>query len=283
MKTILIAGYTGMIGNSLMKHYEEHNVLPAGRNDFKMNDQDFARKYEKAELIMNFAGMPVISRWTRKNQKQILESRTGTTRKLGAIIKYGKTVDRQVINASAIGIYPDHGLHDETSKERGNGFIAEVVKAWEKEAQTLEGQRTRVAILRLGIVLGSDGGMMTRLMPFFKAGLGGRIGNGRQAFSWIHVEDLHGALTHIVERREQGVYNLVSPEPCTNRDFTKHLGKALKKPAVLTVPGFALSLVYGKAATTLRGGQAVLPGRLIREGYSFKYPELAGALEDIVN
>ena len=257
--------------------------MAAGRKDFQLSDKAFTRKFESAELIMNFAGEPIINRWTDRNRKEILDSRLQTTRKLGRLLELGTKIERHYIAASAIGIYPETGSHTEKSSLQGIGFLSEVVSAWEQEAFILESEETTLSIVRLGVVLSRHGGMLKKLLPFFKMGLGGKIGNGKQAFSWIHIHDLTGAINHIIEKKGSGIYNLVSPGVCSNLDFTRALGNALNRPARLTVPVVALKLKYGKAASVITGGQTVLPERLGEEGFQFKYPELIGALKAIVN
>ena len=282
-KNILIAGAGGFIGRAVAEHFQQHKVLLACRTDFNGHEETFVRKYETAEVIMNFTGTPVIRRWTRKNKEVIMRSRIEPTRKLGLIISRGKTMERHYITASAIGIYPDNGIHTEGSKARSNDFLNEVVESWEREALEIETTDCPVCILRIGVVLGKDGGMLKRVMPVFKMGLGGRIGSGKQAFSWIHMQDLLRALEFIIKEKGSGIYNLVSPGICTNDEFTRELAAAVRRPAWFSVPGWILRLIYGKAAAIISGGPEVIPQRLIREGFEFLYTDVGTALQDLVN
>ena len=282
-KNILVAGAGGLIGSAIAGHLAKHNILKAGREDFIKKDLVFVNEYDASDVIMNFSGTPVMQRWTSRSRKEIMDSRIGTTRKLGLILSMGEKKPRQYISASAIGIYSDEGTHDETSRNRGEGFMKDVVESWEEEAMKLEGPLSSVAILRLGVVLSRQGGIVKKLLPWFRMGLGARIGSGKQAFSWIHIEDLLRAVEYIMDGKKAGIYNLVSPGNCRNIDFTRQMGRALNKTSKLTVPSMALKLIYGKGAGLITGGQAVIPRRLIREGFEFKYKDLGSALDDIVN
>jgi uncharacterized protein (TIGR01777 family) len=282
-KTILIAGAGGLIGSAVAGRFDRYNIQRAGRKDFIKKDDAFIQRFESADVIMNFAGSPVLKRWNRKNRKEIIESRISTTRKIRLIMERGVRKQRQYISASAIGIYAEEGRHAEDSVNKGHGFLKEVVENWESEAMKLEGPDCSVCILRIGVVLSRHGGMLKKLMPFFRAGLGGRIGNGKQAFSWIHMEDLIRATEFIVDNGKSGIYNMVAPGTCNNFEFTKELGKTLHRPTIMVIPGLALRLIYGKAATMISGGQAVVPERLLREGFNFMYPDIGTALRDIVN
>jgi uncharacterized protein (TIGR01777 family) len=187
------------------------------------------------------------------------------------------------LNASATGIYGTSGVHDENSSPLGSDFLASVCIAWEKETDPLQDTDVRVCKLRTGIVLGTDGGSLGKMLPLFEAGVGGKIGSGKQSFSFIHILDFCRAIEHfITNEKSMGVYNMVSPEPTTNILFTKALSKCLHRPALFTVPEFALKLVYGQAAELLTKGAAVKPARLLEESFQFKFPDITSALTDLV-
>jgi uncharacterized protein (TIGR01777 family) len=213
----------------------------------------------------------------------MLESRIGTTEKLAAIMEFGEKKHRHYISASAIGIYPEKGSHNERSPERGTGFMSELVVKWEQAAMAIQDRNTVVTILRTGVVLSHTAGIMKRLLPFFRLGLGGKIAGGQQYFSWIHIEDMLNATSHIIETQGGGIYNMVSPGHCTNEGFAQILGDVLKKPALMRIPAFPLRLLYGNGASLVIGGQAAIPERLLNEGFNFKFPGLEEALRDIVN
>ena len=282
-KTVAIAGASGLVGTYLSGYLQGYEILKISRQDFILSNELFAQKYCDADFIINLTGAPIIRRWTRKNRKDILESRIITTKKLGCILEHCPNRKRLILSTSAIGIYNDTDVHKENSLAFGAGFMADVVQKWENEARQLESQDTKICIMRLGVVLAGSGGMLGRLLPIFRLGLGARIGRGNQYFSWIHIEDVARIIARILENQSHGVYNLTAPEYSTNRDFTKALGRTVKRPALLVLPNVLLRLLYGSGAAAVTGGQAVISGRLIEEGYQFCYPTIEKALADIVN
>jgi uncharacterized protein (TIGR01777 family) len=282
-KTVAIAGSTGLIGTYISGFLKEYAILKISRQDLNLRDKEFAEKFSEADIIINLAGSKIIRRWTNKNRKEIMDSRIMTTRKLGSIVKYYPERVRMYLSASAIGIYNDEDIHTEESTAWGKGFMAEVVQKWETEVSNIGSQRTTVCLMRTGIVLADTGGMLAKLFPIFRVGLGARIGSGDQYFSWIHINDLARAIDFIISNKKGGVYNMTAPGYTTNIDFTKKLGSQLRKPARFVLPKILFKLLYGKGAAVVTGGQAVVPERLIKEGFQFNYHYVDKALEDIVN
>jgi uncharacterized protein (TIGR01777 family) len=189
-----------------------------------------------------------------------------------------------LVNASAIGYYGPHG--DEELKEDtlpGDDFLAGVCKDWEAAAIKAEALGVRVVITRFGVVLGAGGGALTVMLPAFKAFLGGYIGSGKQWMSWVHMDDITGFIRYAIENESvSGQYNLVSPHPLRNKDFGSVLGKALGRPSFFPVPAFALKAALGELGDVLLTGQRALPHKAVKEGYTFKYPELDEALQSII-
>jgi len=282
-KTVALAGSSGLIGSYLSDYLQGYEILKINRQDFKLEDKKIAEKFQEADIIINLTGSTVIRRWTKKNRKEILDSRILTTRKLGSIMDYYPERERMYLSASAIGIYNDENIHTEESTNWGKGFMAEVVNKWETEVRNIESQRTTVCLMRIGVVLAHSSGMLARLLPIFRMGLGARIGSGDQYFSWIHINDLARAIDFIISRKKGGVYNMTAPEYSTNREFTMSISSKLKKPARFILPKVLLRLLYGRGADVVTGGQAVIPERLIKEGFQFNYHYVDKALEDIVN
>jgi uncharacterized protein (TIGR01777 family) len=283
MKTIILAGASGMIGSCLFKYLDADKVIKVERKDFHMGDKEFAEKFREADIILNMSGSSIIRRWTPGNRKDILNSRIQTTQKLSSIITRFPERKRLYLTASAIGIYDDRNIHTENSENWSKGFIKDVVRLWEEEALSLASEKTKVTILRFGVVLSEEGGILARMLPVFRAGLGGRIGNGYQYLSWIHILDLARAVDFIINRNSGGIYNITSPGYCRNRDFTTTLARAVKRPALFALPSLGFRLIYGKGAAIITGGQAVIPERLMKEGFRFNYPDLESALATIVN
>lgn len=233
------------------------------------------------DAVVNLAGAPIFRRWTPAAKTELRQSRVLTTRHVVEALP--ATGGVTLVSTSAVGYYGFHG-DEELGEGAGPGkdFLAGLCVDWESEALRARRSGIRVVITRFGIVLGPGGGVLAKLVPIFRAGLGGPLGSGRQWFSWIHIEDLFGALLHVVGHPESsGVYNFTAPEPVRNRDLASELGRVLHRPALLPVPGFAVRLVLGEFGDVLLEGQRVLPRRLLSEAYRFAHPGLRAALEDL--
>lgn len=283
---IAISGSTGFIGKQLSDYLLQsgNELIVISRGDIAGGSNQLAKVIKSADVIINLAGAPVLQRWTEKNKQLILYSRVNTTRLLvDAVLKNLPERCPQVfISASAIGIYNNIGCYDEMSNELGTDFLATVCKAWESETDDLKTVNLRLCTVRIGIVLGTTGGSLGKMLPIFKAGLGGRIGSGKQPFSFIHISDFCRAIEHlIINNKSKGVYNLVGPEPTTNSLFTNILSGNLHRPAFFSVPEFALKLIYGEASEILTKGARVLPARLLNEGFKFQFPDISTALADL--
>ncbi|MBP7849077.1 MAG: TIGR01777 family oxidoreductase [Lentimicrobiaceae bacterium] len=283
-KSMVICGAGGFIGSHLRRYFEEkgYQVIPVGRRELTLGTDLLAERMEGADIIINLAGESIIRRWTPANKRKIYSSRIDTTRMLAGAVRAMKQPPIAFLNASAIGIYADQGEHDETSQSYASDFLAEVCLDWEKEASTLD-VLTRVIFLRFGIVLDSGQGALAKLLPLFRMGLGGRLGSGRQAFAWIHIQDLLRAVEFLLQSPEiKGPVNFTAPEVSDNRTFTNQLARVLKRPALIPVPSFALRLIFGKGADSLLKGQHAFPATLQQAGFSFLYPTLQLALEAII-
>jgi len=187
-----------------------------------------------------------------------------------------------LISASAVGIYPEGGPFTESQTLPDEGFLGALCKKWEQEAGNVD-ESTRLVIFRIGIVLDTKGGALPKMLPAFKLGVGGKIASGKQGFSWIHIADLVKAFDFVINNNNaNGVVNLTAPEPLSNAEFTKILARVMKRPALFPVPAFILKLLYGEAAITLTTGQLVLPEKLISMGFSFRFPSLEPALNDLL-
>ena len=233
------------------------------------------------ETVVNLAGASIFTRWTDEAKKLIRQSRILTTRNV--VDALPSTGGVTLLSTSAVGYYGFHG-DEELGEDAGPGedFLARLCADWEAEALRARERGARVAIARFGIALGPGGGVLGQMAPIFRACVGGRLGSGRQWFSWVHVEDLFGALVHLAGRRESsGPYNFTAPEPVTNRRLTRELGRVLHRPAFLPAPGFAVRLALGEFGDVLLKGQRVLPRRLLAEGFRFAHPGFAAALEDL--
>ena len=242
----------------------------------------------KIDGVINLVGENVAGRrWTNGVKEKILSSRLDAITDLKAAFARGQHWPQVWINASAVGYYGSRGEEALTEgNEKGNGFLADTCVEWErvfeKEDFPEEGD-VRKAIVRIGVVLGRDGGALNKMLPLFQNGLGGRLGDGRQVMSWIHVEDLVCAMLHIIEKEDlEGIFNGVAPNPVSNREFTSLLSKCLGVPALFPAPKMALQLVLGEMAVVVLQGQRVLPQKLQEGGYHFSYSHLEEALESLL-
>ncbi len=244
-----------------------------------------AEAFDGVDGVINLLGEKINQRWTDEAKERIMESRRTGTHNLVGTIAGLKQKPRVMVSQSAIGFYGDRGdaIADE-STESGAGFDAEVVREWEKAAHEIEAAGVRLAIVRTGHVLDPSGGMLKQLLTPFKLGVGGPLAGGDQYVSWIHIEDEVGILLWALENEKvSGVVNSTAPHPVTNKELSKQLGHALGRPAVMPVPGFALDLMYGSEfGAVLKGGQRVMPRRALDLGYEFRFPELEGALKDLL-
>ncbi len=239
---------------------------------------------EGAEAVVHLAGEPVAQRWTEAARRRIRDSRVVGTRLLVEALRAAGTV-RHFVSASAIGYYgADRGAEPLTeSSAPGEDFLAGVCRAWEAEAMEVAAAGIRTVVPRIGVVLHPEGGALKQMLPLFRLGLGGRMGSGRQYLSWVHREDTVGLLLFALEQPGlSGPMNVTAPEPATNADFSRALGAALHRPAVVPVPSFALKLAVGQMSEAVLGGQRVLPQRAQEAGYRFQYPTLPETLRSLL-
>jgi uncharacterized protein (TIGR01777 family) len=290
---IAVAGATGFIGSAVSAHLAAagHRVVRLVRRkpDASRGDAawDPARgvldpaALEGVAAVVNLAGEPVAERWTAERKRRIKESRVEATSLLAKTLLALPRPPRVLVNASAIGIYGDRGdeVLDESSAP-GSGFLADVARAWESAAAPVVERGIRTVFARFGVVLSAAGGALEKMLPPFKLGAGGRLGNGKQWMSWIALDDVVGAIDFaITSDRLAGAVNVVAPNPVTNAEFTQELGHALHRPAVASVPGFALRLAYGEMGeAVLLASQRVMPTALERAGFPFRHPILHDAI-----
>jgi len=234
-----------------------------------------------ADALVNLAGEPIAAgRWVPARKEAILQSRVNATRALVDAAGAAAKKPGVLVSASAVGYYGarDDELLDETAGP-GTGFLAEVCQAWEREASRAEALDLRVVRLRIGMVLAGDGGALARMLPPFRAFVGGRLGNGQQWMSWIHRGDLTGLVVEaLANEGYRGAVNATAPQPVRNREFAAALGRVLVRPAAFPVPGVVLRVAFGEMADMLLTGQRVLPRAAERLGYRWQYPEVLGAL-----
>ncbi|MZH04150.1 MAG: TIGR01777 family protein [Nitrospinae bacterium] len=294
---ILVTGATGFVGKTLLPILADkgHELIVLTRDSklasvrlpvaCKIIEWDKIPLMEGIEAVINLCGENIAGgRWTYKRKQLIYDSRVLSTRSLIDYFLKNKHPIKTWISASAIGIYESTLVPNE-SAPNGNGFLAKVCKDWEEETfKAKELLQIRTVAFRIGMVLGSDGGAMEKLLPLFKLGLGGNISNGNQWMSWIHVRDLANLIMEAIENPScEGPINAVSPNPVTNREFTSTLAKALKRPAILPVPAWVLKLILGEMSQILINSQKVSTDSIKNSGFKFIYPKIKDALKNIAD
>ncbi len=283
---VFILGGTGFIGSYLIRHFLKENfeVFVLTRNSKKLfklypsvqvvfgdpiKEGEWQKVAEKCNFIVNLVGETIFHRWSEDYKKKLWDSRIVTTRNVVNLLKAGVIF----FNASAVGYYGNRGEEELTEESSpGNTFVSELCKAWEEEAFKAKNKGAKVIIGRFGIVIGPGGGMLKVVVPVFKLGLGGKLGSGNQWFPWIHIEDLSRAILFLFQKGEEGVFNITSPHPVRNIEFTKSLGKILRRPTICTVPIWILKILYGELAEVITSSTKVIPKRLLQLGFKFKYP-----------
>ncbi len=276
---VAITGASGFVGTRLTERLrsEGHSVKAISlRNNVNPND------LAGTTAVVHLAGEPVSQRWTREVRRKILESRREGTRTLVKAMQ--PNPPNVLVSASAIGYYGERG--DELLTEQsapGKGFLCDTAKIWEEEALKAADFGVRVARLRIGMVLGPGGGALKKMLLPFRLGLGARLGNGKQWVSWIHREDLVSLICFVIrEKTLRGALNATSPNPVTNAEFTKALAKAVHRPAIFAAPKFALKVLFGDMAEVILQSQRVMPEATLASGFEFEYPDLQGALLEIL-
>ena len=291
----MIAGASGTIGTALEKYLLEKGnsvkrlVRRGESNDSEIfwdpkNNKLDPKRLTGIDAVVNLAGVGIgDKKWSQKRMDQILQSRIKATELLSETLSGLKSDNGPavLINASAIGYYGSTGTtHITEETKQGEGFLALVCSEWEKSTREAEKAGIRVAHARTGVVLSSSGGLLKRLLPLFKLGIGGQIGSGKQMMSWISLRDEISAISWMLEKEIEGAVNLVSPEPASNLEFTKTLGTLLKRPTILKVPTAALNLLYGKQLVEelMLSSQSVFPKKLLDNNFSFLDASLKDAL-----
>lgn len=292
---VLISGATGLIGSLLSEELKSsgHSITrltrsPRGENDIRWDPDagTIEGSLEGTDAVVHLAGESIAEgRWTSSRKERIMQSRKKGTRLLAEAVAGLPTPPRVMVSASAVGYYGDRGneLLREDSRP-GSDFLAEVCKAWEAAADPAREAGIRVVHTRFGIVLSPKGGALGTTLPIFKLGGGGRIGSGRQWWSWVALDDVVGTIHHALENESvAGPVNVGSPNPLTNAEYTKVLGKVLNRPTVFPVPAPAIRLALGGIADALLlASQRMEPAKLKVTGYEFRYPELEGALRHLL-
>ncbi|MBI4586458.1 MAG: TIGR01777 family protein [Planctomycetes bacterium] len=299
---VLITGATGFIGKRLARTLSSdgHGLVilsrypDQARSAFPFPVAAFGWRPEReippgeafagTDALVHLAGEGIANRrWSASQKKKIYNSRILGTRHLIQMLRLLQDRPRTLVAASAIGYYGYHGDEELTEQSApGTGFLPETCRDWEKEAETDLPDGPRLVKLRIGVVLGPEGGMLKRLLPLFKLGLGGPVGRGKQWISWIHADDLARLILFALKNPGlKGAVNGVAPNPVTNAQFSKALGRALRRPAFFIAPPFGMKLAFGEMAELILGSQRVKPQAALASGFQFAYPTVNDALAEI--
>jgi uncharacterized protein (TIGR01777 family) len=282
MKTIAITGASGFVGTNLTKFFKNLNykIIPISR-DILNDELKLKSVLDESDVIINLAGANIISRWTAEYKELLYTSRIDTTKKIVSALNQITDKNKLLISTSAVGIYDNKETHDENGTF-ANDFLSNLCQDWENEALKAKSPNIKVSIFRFGIVLGKGGGAFAKMLTPFRLGLGGIIGSGNQAFSYIHITDLLNAYKFVIENNYEYTFNLTAPKPTINLLFTRALGKALRRPTVFPIPEFILKLIFSEGAKVLTDGQDVIPKRLLSLGFKFKYNDIKETVDGLI-
>lgn len=299
MARILVSGSSGLVGSTLLTSLKSAGAritrlarprsFPAGNNEERIPWDPAQPISPEAvsgfDAVIHLAGESIVGRWTESKKARIRDSRIPATTNLARALAQAKNKPEVFLSASAIGYYGSRGdevLTEESSP--GAGFAADLARDWEAASVAASDAGIRTVQMRTGIVMGTAGGALPKMLPAFKMGVGGRLGDGRQWMSWVDVRDVVGAIHHLLRSDLlHGPVNLVSPKPVTNAEFTKILGNALSRPTIFPMPAFAARLAFGQMADELLlASQRVEPVKLISSGYPFRFGKLQDCLKDIL-
>jgi uncharacterized protein len=298
---VFITGGSGFVGTYLARRFlkaegdvrvtatgsrRRHPDLIDERFTYHSADTTEPGEWQKAvadaDLVLNLAGRSIFRPWTEKYKTQLRASRIHTTRNLVAALP--EKTKALICSASAVGFYGSCAeMKLSEASPKGDDFLAKLSEEWETEALAAEAKGARVVLMRFGIILGSEGGALPKMLPAFRLGLGGPLGSGEQWFSWLHIEDLYKAVRFLMERPDlKGPFNFTAPQPVRQAELARLLGRLLHRPAILPTPAFAVKLAMGELGENLLASQRAIPDQLSQAGFEFSFPEMEGALRDIL-
>ena len=279
---IVILGGTGLVGTALTKYFSKQNNIRSFGREIYNSDELLRQNIRWSDVIIQLSGATISKRWTEKYKKEIWNSRIKTNQKLAEI--YSETSNNpKVIFASAVGFYPESTCDaplDENDIQPGSDYLAQLAKEWEAVAKVIN---DKVLIFRFGVVLSKNGGALKEMLPMYKIGLGGPIGDGKQCFPWIHIDDLVRGIDFGLDNNLEGTYNLTSPQIISQKYFGKALSKTLNRPFFIKTYKWQLGMIFGEGSQVLIKSLAVSPTRMISEKFTFVFPDINKALKNILD
>ncbi|PNV83664.1 MAG: TIGR01777 family protein [Sulfurimonas sp.] len=281
---IVICGKSGLVGSKLEEFFNpNHNDIVGLRVREDTSAQNIAEQIEKCDVLINLSGTTILAPWSESYKKKLRSSRIETTKKLVDAIALCKEKPKLFLSASAVGIYESKIAHDDNSQKYADDFLSALCLEWEEEAEKAKAFDVRVVTMRFGVIFAKEGGAMEKILPPFKMGVGGKLGDGTQMVSWIHIEDLLRAIEFIIKAPAiNGSVNFTAPHPISNIEQTKILGKVLGRPTFFGVPAFLIKLIFGEGAHVLLDSKEVYPTKLLEHGFTFEYEKFEDALREIV-
>lgn len=282
---IVLCGSSGFIGSALKTFFlQQHYEVVAISIRTSTSVDNIVNMLEGTDVLINLSGANILGRWSAEYKKTLRQSRLESTQKLVDAIRRSVHPPHTYINASAIGIYDGTHRHDETSHDYTSDFLATLVSDWENIAFQAQSPRTRVCTTRFGVVYGRDGGAMQKMLPAFKMGLGGKMGEGSQIVSWVHIDDLVRAYDFLIHQSNiVGIVNVTSPHPLSNAEQTRIMGEILHRPTLLTLPTWAVKFIFGEGSVVMLDSKEATPAVLLREGFEFLYPTFESAFSVITD
>lgn len=280
---IVLCGSSGFVGSALkafflQNHYDVVTISIRSSTPI----ESIVAGIDNADVVINLSGANIIGRWSDAYKAILRQSRLESTQKLVDALKRSSNPPHTYINASAVGIYDSFHRHDEQSHEYATDFLATLVGEWEATALMAQSSRTRVCVTRFGVVYGKNGGAMAKMLPPFQMGLGGKMGEGSQIVSWIHIDDLVRGYDFLIRHPHiQGAINFTAPYPLTNAQQTRIMGEVLHRPTLLSVPAWVVKLIFGEGSVVMLDSKEVVPAVLTHEGFEFNYPTFEEAFREI--
>jgi len=281
---IVICGKSGLVGSKLEEFFNpQHNEILGVKVRKETSIESISEQLERCDVLINLSGTTILAPWSESYKKKLRSSRIETTKKLVDAIALCKERPKLFLSASAVGIYESNVAHDDNSQKYAGDFLSDLCRDWEAEAKKAEAFDVRVVEMRFGVIFAKEGGAMSKILPPFKIGVGGKLGSGTQMVSWIHIEDLLRAVEFIIKTPSiNGSVNFTSPYPISNIEQTKILGSVLKRPTFFTVPAFLIKLIFGDGAHVVLDSKEVYPTKLLDNGFEFHYSKFEDALREIV-
>ncbi len=282
---IVICGKSGLVGSKLEEFFNpEHNEIVGLKVRKETSVESISEQLERCDVLINLSGTTILAPWSESYKKKLRSSRIDTTKKLVDAIAVCKERPKLFLSASAVGIYESNIPHDDNSQKYADDFLSALCRDWEAEAKKAEAFEVRVVEMRFGVIFAKEGGAMLKILPPFKMGVGGNLGDGTQIVSWIHIEDLIRAIEFIIKTPAiSGSVNFTTPYPISNAQQTKILGKVLRRPTFFSVPAFLIKLIFGDGAHVVLDSKEVYPTKLRENGFKFHYEKFEDALREIVD